>query len=126
MGLLDVIKKIPSAKEVKGSFGEYLTKYYSYRLDGDELSVTELSGRRQIVVCRLSIDNITSVDIVDFPAGENVSLPQEIKKKTKKRFDYRVDLSPARFVIITTDEGYENSAIYLSYDDNLLSLRKGS
>lgn len=29
MGLLDVIKKIPSAKEVKGSFGEYLTKYYS-------------------------------------------------------------------------------------------------
>ena len=29
MGLLDVIKKIPSAKEMKGSFGEYLTKYYS-------------------------------------------------------------------------------------------------
>lgn len=29
MGLLDVLKKIPSAKEMKGSFGEYLTKYYS-------------------------------------------------------------------------------------------------
>lgn len=29
MGLLDVLKKIPSAKELKGGFGEYLTKYYS-------------------------------------------------------------------------------------------------
>lgn len=29
MGLLDILKKIPSAKEMKGGFGEYLTKYYS-------------------------------------------------------------------------------------------------
>lgn len=29
MGLLDILKKIPTAKEMKGSFGEYLTKYYS-------------------------------------------------------------------------------------------------
>ena len=29
MGLLDGLKKIPSAKEMKGGFGEYLTKYYS-------------------------------------------------------------------------------------------------
>ena len=29
MGLLDILKKIPSANEIKGSFGEYITKYYS-------------------------------------------------------------------------------------------------
>ena len=29
MGLLDILKKTPSAKELKGGFGEYLTKYYS-------------------------------------------------------------------------------------------------
>ena len=35
MGLIDILKKIPTAKEMKGSFGEYLTKYYSQLvLDG--------------------------------------------------------------------------------------------
>ena len=35
MGVLDVLKKIPSAKEMKGGFGEYLTKHYSQLvLDG--------------------------------------------------------------------------------------------
>ena len=29
MGILDALKKISSAKEIKGGFGEYLTKYYS-------------------------------------------------------------------------------------------------
>ena len=29
MGVLDILKKIPTAKEMKGGFGEYLTKYYS-------------------------------------------------------------------------------------------------
>lgn len=29
MGLLDLLKKIPDANEIKGGFGEYLAKYYS-------------------------------------------------------------------------------------------------
>ena len=100
----------------------YLTKFYSYRIDGDELTVTELSGKRQLTVCRISLSSVKKISLVDFPEGKNITLPDEIKKERKKRFDYRVDLSPNRFILIETDEGYENSAIYLSYDETLWRL----
>ena len=103
----------------------YLTKSYSYRIDGDELTVVEFSGKRQMTVCRLSLANVKEIALVDFPEGKNISLPDTVKKQRAKRFDYRVDLSPAKYVVILTDEGYENSAIYLSYDERfLLSLKR--
>ena len=103
----------------------YLTKNYIYRIDGDDLTITEISGRRQTCVCRIAISGVKNIALVDYTTDEGTALAKELKKKKTKRFDYRVDLSPARFIVIETDEGYENSTIYVSYEEKLrLSLKR--
>ena len=98
----------------------YLTKYYSYCIDGNDLTVMQLSRRQQLCVCRISLANVKSISLIDYSTGENIALAESLKKKRSKRFDYRVDLSPDKFIVIETDEGYENSTIYLSYEEKLL------
>ena len=39
----------------------YLTKYYAYRIDGDELTVMQINQRRQICVCRISLSSAKSI-----------------------------------------------------------------
>ena len=99
----------------------YLTKFFLYRIDGDDLTVIEISGKRQMCVCRISLQNAKNIALIDYSSGEGTALADELKKKKTKRFDYRVDLAPDRFIVIETDEGYENSVIYLSYDEHLLT-----
>lgn len=100
----------------------YLTKNYLYRVDGDDLIIIEISGKRQLCVCRISLSKAKNISLVDLKKDENSTLPEEIKKNRSRRFDYRVDLSPSRFIVIETDEGCENSAIFLSYDEGMLGL----
>ena len=98
----------------------YLTKYYSYCIDGNDLTVMQLSRRQQLCVCRISLANVKSISLIDYSTGENIALAESLKKKRSTRFDYRVDLSPDKLIVIETDEGYENSTIYLSYEEKLL------
>ena len=62
----------------------YLTKGFFYRIDGDELTVTELSGKRQMCVCRISLASVKNISLVDHKKGENSTLPEEIKKSRCK------------------------------------------
>ena len=62
----------------------YLTKFYAYRIDGDELTVTELSGKRQLTVCRISLSSVKEIALVDFPEEKNITLNAEIKKQKKR------------------------------------------
>lgn len=89
MGLLDVLKKIPSAKEIKGGFGEYLTKYYSKLvLDGlvihDVLIDGEDGYTSQI---DLVIVGLTGVYVVEVKFFEDARIYGDGKKS--KWYYYR-------------------------------------
>jgi len=108
----------------------YVVRYYLYRIELSEgsadLTVTELSGKRQITVCRISVGGIKECMLIDMADGGKEKL-REMKKQKGKKFDYRVDLAPEKSILILTDEGYDTSMILLSYHEDLWEeLRRGT
>ena len=102
----------------------YIMRGYIYRIEqtdgGADLTVTEISsgGRRQITVCRISLLGIKSAEAY----GADRSKLREYRQKTKKIYDYRVDLAPEKSIALLSEECGESSVILLAFDDRLLEI----
>ena len=79
----------------------YVTKMYIYRVldDGEgerDLTVTEtkVGGKARLTVCRVALSHICRRDLL-----ENFD-STDWKKGGKKIFDYRVDLRPAKSILL--------------------------
>ena len=104
----------------------YLTKLFIYRIvqNGEslDLTVTEAAsnGKRQITTCRVGLSGICRTVILDSP--EVVRREREkLKKERIKQFDYRPDLCPAKSILLIVEEGGEELALYLAYEERFAS-----
>ena len=109
----------------------YESKTYIYRLmesdGGVDLTVTEANakGRGQVTVCRIGVAQILSCSVLDVTEGDTVKQTlAKLKKEKKKRFDYCADLYPAKSILLLVEEGDEEIAIRLSFDERLFLLLK--
>lgn len=105
----------------------YLTKEFLYRVapsgSGADLTVTELTRKSRITVCRISLCNIARLEV--FSSSEKdkeKALVSSFKKEGRKRFDYCADPKPEKFVWIVANECGEEIAVKLSYDKTLCKL----
>ena len=98
----------------------YLTKLFFYRIQNGDLTVTEANtnGKRQITVCRVGLSGILSVTECH-SATEAKEQIKALKKRRVKYFDYTVDLQPAESLLVLVEEGGEELALRLSYDEQL-------
>ena len=104
----------------------YLTKLFIYRIvsagDGWDLTVTEAAsnGKRQITVCRVGLSGIRRLWILDSQEAEKKER-ESLKKDRIKQFDYRPDLRPEKSMLVLVEEGGEELALYLAYEEKLAS-----
>lgn len=104
----------------------YLTKMFIYRIvddgNGLDLTVTEASsnGKRQITVCRVGLSGIRQQVILS-SAEEEKKERALLKQRQIKRFDYRPDLFPAKSLLVIVEEGGEELALFLAYEEQLAS-----
>lgn len=103
--------------------GRFVFKRYQYSvISGDgggfDLTVTELTRRSRITVCRISLSGIESVLIVN---GSDKTTKKDIRKRSsgRKVFNYCVDMSPAKYICVFAEECGEPLLIKLSYDETL-------
>lgn len=101
----------------------YVTKVYIYRVEDDgegerDLTVTEtkVGGRGRITVCRVALSHICRRELLER------SDPADWKRGTKKIFDYRADLCPAKSILLVVVEGGEELTLLLSYNEELYAL----
>lgn len=108
----------------------YLTKLFIYRVEqggegSTDLTVTEAAanGKRPVTVCRVGLEHICSVILLDFSdSGASLDTWKDFKKGRKKIYDYRVDLRPVKSILLTVTEGGEELYLLLSYEAELLDL----
>lgn len=106
--------------------GHYQTRY-TYRVeddprggDGHDFVVVQMRGRREIVVCRLGLEDVREIE---HQTPENRSA---LKKKHAEAKDevhsYCVDLLPAESQYLRFDDGGNRVVIRLQASDALISL----
>lgn len=110
----------------------YLTKLFTYRIEKDgeregsyDLTVTEsaTNGKRAVTVCRIGLSHICSARLFDLSdGGASLAAWKAHKKGSKKIHDYRVDLSPTAFLLLTVKEGGETLYLLLSHEEELTEL----
>ena len=108
----------------------YLTKMFIYRAEETDqgtldLSVTEsaTNGKRPVTVCRIGMEHIQRVTLLDFSdGGESLQAFKAFKKGRRRIYDYRVDLKPTRCILLSVNEGGEELYLLLSYEADLFSL----
>ncbi len=108
-----------------------MTRYtlcsYSYAiiLDEDEydLTVSELKRKSRITVCRVGLSGIEQVTLAK-SADKEQSAKLKGDSKGRKTYNYCVDLSPAEYIHVLTEECGERIAIKLSYDQRLFEILK--
>ena len=104
----------------------YLTKLFIYRIvsNGEslDLTVTEAAsnGKRQITTCRVGLSGVRRVCILD-SAEVGKQEREALKKERIKQFDYRPDLSPAKSILLVVEEGGEELALFLAYEEKFAS-----
>ncbi len=102
----------------------YIMKNYVYAIyedeDGRDLTVTELSGRHRVTVCRISLSSIERLEVVeaaDRPTDTQVK--NDIKAQKRKLFNYCVDLFSDKYICVFSNEGGTPIAIKLTWDERL-------
>ena len=102
----------------------YMTKAFEYSISEGDLTVTEISGggRRRIAVCRVSLSGIESARVIE---GKDEGL-RAIRRARKRIFDYRPDISPHKSILAVAREGGEEFLILFAYDEEFLSILRGS
>lgn len=106
-------------------FSRYVSKGYIYAItkDGD-LTVTEVQGRRQITVCRLSIAQISEIELLDSPDAERTNaIKKKIKSEKRKVYNYCIDLVPSRVCYIFSEE-YEAITVIFQPDEKMMEYIK--
>lgn len=111
-----------------------LTKYsfssYVYSViqsaDGEyDLTVTELKRKSKITVCRIGLNGIEQVTLAKRADREQTAKLKE-KSNGRKTYVYCVDLSPAEYIHLLTEECGESLVIKLSYDERLFDILKSA
>ena len=108
----------------------YMTKRFTYRIEPDgedayDLTVIESSanGKRAVTVCRIGLHHVAKASLLDLSdGGESLAAWNSFKKGRKKIHDYRVDLRPTVFLLLTVKEGGEELYILLSHEKELSEL----
>lgn len=109
-----------------------LTRYtlasYSYAViqnaDGEcDLVVTELKRKSGITVCRIGLRGIEDVTLAK-RADKALTAKLKERSKGRKSYNYSIDLAPAEYIHILTEECGESLTIKLSYDERLFAILK--
>ncbi len=101
----------------------YTLSGYTYAIvpdddGGFDLTVTEIKRKSRITVCRISLSGIESVSLAD------ISNKKEMTEKAKKykRFNYCVDMTPAKSIFVFAEECGDKIALRLSFDQSLFDI----
>ncbi len=102
----------------------YIMKNYLYAVvnDGDstDFTVTELQGRHRVTVCRISLESIEKLCVIeasDRPADSE--LKRSIKAEKRKMFNYTADLFADKYICVLSNESGIPIAIKLTWDEQL-------
>ena len=107
-----------------------MTRYtlcaYSYAIVSDhsggyDLTVTELKRKSRITVCRIGLSGIEQVTLAK-SADKALSANLKELSKGRKAYNYCIDLAPAQYIHIISEECGEALVIKLSYDERLFSI----
>ena len=99
-------------------FMMYFRRSFIYRIVkydnsyAPDLTVSEVAGKDSIVLCRLSLDNLLSIE----------KSSQKAKRKLGKHHNYCVDIAPRDAYILRFEECGEKIAVILSPDEAMLSI----
>lgn len=100
-------------------FVKYFRHSYVYRIqsfnksdDAPDFLVSEVSGKDNVIVCRLSLESLLSVE-------KNT---QKARKNLGKFYNYCVDIAPKDSYILRFEENYEKIALIISPDETMLSI----
>lgn len=112
----------------------YRTKGFIYRLieDGEgkwDLTVTEtaLGGKRPVTVCRVGLDGLRLLTVLDLSdGGASLAAWNEIKKKGRKIFDYCPDFRPTESVVAVFSEGGVEYTLRLAPVEELTAILRRS
>ncbi len=101
----------------------YITKLFFYQIEDGDLTVmeTDTRGKKRITVCRVGISSVIRCEHLTESAKISAALA-DLKKQKIKLFDYTADLLPAESILLVVNEGGEDLAIRLSFDETLLTL----
>ena len=106
----------------------YIMKSFVYAIiknddDSLDLTVTEIQGRHVITVCRIALDTIEQITVIDQGEKEKtLSVKEKIRTEKRKSFNYRSDLLDEKHICIFTTESGTPLAIKLSHDDRLTDI----
>ena len=107
---------------------KYTLSSYSYAIikdgDGYDLTVSELKRRSNITVCRIALDGIEQITLASRSDKDLCTKLTEASKGTKT-YNYTVDLAPAEYIHLITNECGERITIKLSYDKRLFEILEG-
>lgn len=102
----------------------YLLRYYTFEVTerndttSYDLVIHEFKGKKSMTVCRIGLDDIVSVRVVDKQNKKTVSA----ERKDKNRYTYDVTFLPSRQVEIVATIDEENLSILITYDEELISI----
>ena len=83
---------------------------YVYEIDGDDLSVIEISGKKRTTVARVSVSSITEL--------------AEKPKKGEKVYNFCLELFPARTLTLVIEDGDGRYNVLLSYVEEMENMIK--
>lgn len=110
----------------------YVAKSYTYSIIENEdrsrdFTVTEIGngGRSKITVCRIAVDSIESLTVIDRSVNEDAVKLRELKKAAKKEerkfFSYYHTVNPPKLCIVFAEECGEKFLISFTPDEKLIS-----
>ena len=101
----------------------YVTKLFFYRIEEGDLIVTETDtrGKKRLVVCRVGVSSVVRCERLT-DANQVKAALASLRKQGVKVFDYTVDLRPAESILLVVNEGGDDLAVRLSFDDTLFSI----
>ena len=107
----------------------YTLSSYVYAIiqdeDGYDLTVSEIKRKSRITVCRIGLAGIEQVTLAT-SADKELTAKLKADSKGRKTYNYCVDLSPAKYVHVLTEECGERITIKLSYDERLFEILKNA
>lgn len=107
----------------------YTLSAYSYAItptrgaEEFDFTVTELKRKSHITVCRISLSSIEKVALVK-ASDKKLSAKLKASAKSRKRFNYCIDVAPSQYIYLFAEECGESIALKLSYDKKLYSILK--
>ena len=114
-------------------FTRYVSRELVYRIekrgvDEDleyeeyDLTVTEVQGRSRITVCKISLRSISDVTVCT--GNGRKEQKSRVREEKRKLYNYCADMFTEKMCYIYANEGGEDIAVVLSYDEKLCGYLK--